>query len=224
MDIDKIMKIGNEVRVRSKTGTFVTTIDELTGEDSFTILVPYMQREQLETSAGEKYSITCVTETGLYMFDADAIKVTDTANVRVIEIKVYGELRRVQRRQAFRVRESITVNARKKRLPGAPDTIWVKTSTIDISEQGALLRFNEECRQGQELELSLKVNLFGINEVLSDIKGTVVRCKPTKNKEFGFLLGVRFDKLADKARDTLIRLVVLSQRNNMSLGINKKPR
>ncbi len=148
------------------------------------------------------------------MFDARGTKIDSSSNVIIIHIRASDEVRRVQRRQAFRVRENVTVNARKKSDDIHPDGKWVKTKTIDIAELGMLLRFDEDCEYGQEMEMTIRLNLFGINEVIPKVKGRVVRCISTKNKEFGYLLGIRFEDIPEKARDALIKLVVLSQGTN----------
>lgn len=222
MKLDKILKTGNEVRIKSETDTFITTIDETTGEDTFTILAPYKQGTPVLVKPDEVFSISCVTERGLYMFLAHVTAVDNSSNVVVIHMKTSGEVQRLQRRQAFRVRENVMVTARKKSDGVSPDGKWVKTNTLDIAEHGMLLRFDELCEYGQELEITLRLNAFGINEVIPKIKGKVVRCVPVRNKEFGYLLGVYFENLPEKARDALIKLVVLSQRSILTYKNIKK--
>ncbi len=222
MKLDKILRSGNEVRIISEADAFTTTIDEVTGEDAFTIPAPYKQGQQVFLKPDEVLSVSCVTDRGLYMFEARVTKVDSSSNVIIIHIQACDEVRRVQRRQAFRVRENLTVNVRKKLNDIYPDGKWVKTNTIDIAELGMLLRFNEDCEYGQEMEMTIRLNLFGINEVIPKVKGRVVRCVSTKNKEFGYLLGVRFEDIPEKARDALIKLVVLSQRNKLTYKNIKK--
>ncbi|UOO37311.1 flagellar brake protein [Oscillospiraceae bacterium CM] len=224
MNLENILKTGNEVRVKSGTDTFISTIDDITGETTFTILTPFAKGHQLQVKQGETFSLSCVTERGIYMFEAQVLSIDDSSNVMIIHLRVMGDVRRVQRRQAFRVRENIAVNARIKSTDKNPDGKWVKTNTIDIAELGLLLRFDENCDYGQEMELSLRINMFGINEVIPKVKGKVVRCVSTRNKEFGYLLGIKFEDLPEKARDALIRLVVLSQRNKLTYKNVKKLR
>jgi c-di-GMP-binding flagellar brake protein YcgR len=222
MKLDRILKTGDEVRIKSETDIFVTTVDEVTGEGAFTILAPYKQGRQIILMPNEIISVSCVTEKGLYMFEASVTEIDNTSNVIVIHLRVTDEVRRVQRRQAYRVKENVTVNARRKSDDRNPDGKWVKTSTIDIAELGMLLKFDENCDDGQEMEMTIRLNMFGINEVIPKVKGKVVRCVSTRNREFGFLLGIRFEDLPEKARDALIKLVVLSQRNKLSYKNNRK--
>lgn len=222
MKLDKMMKTGNEVRIKSETDTFITAVDEITGDDTFTILAPYRLGHRILIKPLEVFSMSCVTERGLYMFEASVTEVDDSSTVVVIHMKTSGEIQRVQRRQAFRVSENVTVTARKKSDDLNPDGKWVKTNTIDIAELGMLLRFDELCEYGQELEMTIRLSAFGINEVIPKVKGKVVRCVSTRNKEYGYLLGIKFENLPERARDVLIKLVVLSQRNVLTYKNIKK--
>lgn len=222
MDLDKILKTGNEVRIRSASDSFITTIDEVTGEDTFTILAPYRQGRQISVDPADIFSVSCVTDQGLYMFETRVTRVDDSSSIIVIHLQTTGEVRRVQRRQAFRVRESITVNARRQAGEPSAEAPWLKTNTVDIAELGTLMKFDEKCEPGQELEMTLRINLFGINEVVPKVRGRVVRCVPTRNKEFGYLVGIMFEDMPEKARDALIKLVVLSQRNKLTYKNIKK--
>lgn len=222
LDLDKILKTGNEVRIKSETDTFITTIDEITGEKAFSILAPHKQGNQIIIKPGEIFSVSCVTERGLYMFEARVTEVDSSSEVIVIHLSAGEDVRRVQRRQAFRVRENISVNVRKKTDDIDTDGKWVKTNTIDIAELGMLLKFTEDCEHGQELEISIRINQFGINEIIPKIKGKVVRCVSTRNKEYGYLLGIKFEDLPEKARDALIKFVVLSQRSKLTYKKSKK--
>lgn len=216
MKLEKILKTGDEVRIKSESDVYITTVNEVTGEDAFSIVAPYKNGRQIALLPNEFISISCVTERGLYILEARVTGVDKTSNVIVIHLKTLGEGRRVQRRQAFRVKESVMVNARKKSGNLSPDGKWVKTNTVDIAEHGMLLRFDESCEIGQELEMTIRINMFGINEVLPKIKGRVIRCISSKNKDFGYLLGIKFEDLPEKARDSLIKLVVMSQRNKLA--------
>lgn len=222
MILEKILKTGDEVRIKSEKDTFITTVDEVIGADLFTILAPYKKGQQVIMRTNEVLSISCVTERGLYYFKAYVTEIENASSVIIIHLKTLDEVRRIQRRQAYRAKESVIVNARKKSNNIHPDGKWVKTSTIDIAELGMLLKFEEGCEDGQEMEMTIRLNMFGVNEVIPKVKGKVVRCVSTKNKEFGFLLGIKFEDLPEKARDALIKLVVLSQRNKLSYKNTRK--
>ena len=215
MNLEKVLKSGDEVRIKGEKDIYVTAIDEVTGEDTFTILAPYKQGQQVILRQNETLSVSCVTERGLLMFDVRVTEIDNTSNVVIIHLKALNEAKRLQRRQAFRVREAVTVNARKKADEKNPEGKWVKTSTVDISELGMLLRFNEKCEDEQELEMTISLNMFGINEVIPKVKGRLSGVSP-QEQDFGFLMGISFEDLPEKARNALLKFVVLSQRNKLS--------
>ncbi len=207
MNVDKILKIGDEIRVKSEHSSFISTVEDISGEEQFTVsggiggILP-----------GEKCMVSCVNERGLYMFETRA----EFCGAAILALRAVGEFRKVQRREAFRVRESVEVRARKKAGPVVPTGKWINTYTVDISETGMLLRFPEECAEGQMLELVVHISVLGMNEVLNKLTGKVVRCIPAEHKTFKCLLGIRFEDLPDKARNAIIKLAVLSQRSKLA--------
>lgn len=221
MNLDRILRTGDEVRIRSNHDIFTTTVDEITGDNTLTILPPFKPGQQTVVNAGDAYSVTCITDRGLYMFDAVVTSIDSEARVPVIHLLTMGELKKTQRRQAFRVNEMITVNARKVAGENAEGK-WLKTYSVDVSELGLLIRFDEPCEYGQELELTLRINQHGITDVITKIRGRVVRCVGIRHRELPYLVGLKFENLPERARDTLIKLVVLSQRSKLTYKNLKK--
>lgn len=214
MNLDKLLKTGDEVRVKCGDSNFITTIDETIAEDTFTILAPLDFVQLRVVKPGERCSLSCVTERGLCMFETLVSDVRNSQEVTVIELKATSSYKKIQRREAFRVRENIEVKVRKKTAD--LNAKWINTNTVDISETGMLLRYDESCTPGQVLELIVRIDLFGMNEVLPKIKGRVARCFTTGNKKHEYLLGIRFEELPEKARNAIIKLAVLSQRSKLA--------
>lgn len=213
MNVDKILKIGDEIRVKTEHGSFISTVEDISGEQEFTV-----SGSVSGVLPGEKCMVSCVNERGLYMFETRA----EFCGAAILALRAVGEFRKIQRREAFRVRESVEMRVRKKAGQGAAQAKWVNTHTVDISETGMLLRFPEECAEGQILELVAHINVLGMNEVLNKLTGKVIRCLPAEHKTFKFLLGVHFEDLPDKARNAIIKLAVLSQRSKLAYKQNKR--
>lgn len=222
MKLDKILKTRNEVRINCEKGGFITSIDEIISEDTLTILAPLEAEHRLLMKPGGTYLISCVTELGLYMFETVVDEVRNSENVPVIVLKAVSDYKKIQRREAFRATENISVSVRRSpRGDGKPEK-WVNTHTVDISEMGTLLKFNEECAVGQAMELVLRIDVLGIKEILPKVKGRVARCRATGSRQFGYLLGIQFEELPEKARSILIKLVVLSQRSKLTYQYTKR--
>lgn len=215
MNTVKILEDVIEVRVMSEHVSFMTTIDDIIGDNFFSILGPLKEEQRRSIRTGEKLRLTCITERGLYIFEAAITRIYQRNQVLVYELRVKGEIRRIQRREAFRARESVEVSVRKIYTEEDMAGKWVNTHTIDISETGMLIKFNEECAAGQLLETVIRVKKYGLNEVLPCICAKAVRCAPNGNKQFGYFLGLSFTEVPERAKNILLKLVVLSQRNKV---------
>lgn len=224
MNLDKILRSGDEVRIRDEKGAFVTRVEEVVGEGSFTVAEPVEPEHLLLMKPGERLWVSCVTERGLYLFEAAAGEPHCAGNAAMVVLTAVGAVRRIQRREAFRVRESVPVSARKKPKTGETAGKWLSTRALDISEGGMLLKFDEACQPGETLELILCINHFGIRETLPRIVGRVVRCTATDDLKFGYSLGVQFQALSEKARNAIIKFVVLSQRRKLTYQYTKRYR
>ncbi len=215
MNTVKILEDVIEVRVMGEHVSFMTTIDDITGDDSFSIIGPLKEEQQSSIKTGEKLRLTCITERGLYMFEAVLTRVYHRNQLIIYELQVQGEIRKIQRREAFRARESVEVSVRKILTEQDKVSKWVNTHSVDISETGMLLKFNEECAVGQLLEVIIRIKKYGINEVLPYITAKVVRCTANGNIQFGYFLGISFTEVPERAKNILLKLVVLSQRNKV---------
>lgn len=214
MRLDKVLEGRNEVWVKSEKGHFVSTIDEV-GDSTLTIMGPTEPELRLQVKPDVQFLITGVTERGLYMFEAVVKNVYFWNNVMQVELNAISDYKKIQRREAFRVMESIEVQVCKLAQVDDQPPNWVKTETVNISETGMLIRFNEECALGQSFEIEVNINLYGMNEILPKIHGRVVRCYPVESRTFNYLVGIEFEDLPDNVRNSIIKLVVLSQRNNI---------
>ncbi|MPM35670.1 Flagellar brake protein YcgR [bioreactor metagenome] len=222
MELNKLLKPGNEVRVKNEKGSFITYLDEVIDEDTLTVIAPDEAEKRLLMKPGETFLFSCVTDRGLYMFETQVTAIQPCQNVTLIEMKAVSDYKKIQRREAFRAKECIEVSIRRKPKENEKAGKWLNTSTVDISEKGMLLKFNEECYIGQLMEFVLRVDIFGIKEVLPKIDGRVVRCMETGNKHFGYLLGINFENLPEKVRNIIIKLVVLSQRSKLTYKYTKR--
>lgn len=208
MDISRVLRNGDEVRVGAGKAFFISKVFDITGESSFIIL----RQIGVETpKRGDVYSVTCVTERGIYLFKAEVTGVTDYP--AAIGLKAKNEYVKMQRRSTFRVRETLPVKVLV--LTSGMGTDWVETATVDISESGALLKYGSRCAAGQRIILDIRINRLGVDVSIPAIKGRVVRCIKVDGKDPGYLLGIEFEDTSERARNEIMRFVVLSQRSKM---------
>lgn len=216
MQLERILSPGNEVRVKNEVNRFITYIESI--EDGSTIFVPVPPAGEryLPVKAGERYLISCVTELGLYMMETEVRGVAKSDNVLMAELRVVSDYKKIQRREAYRASERIETEVRRKVGPGEEPQPWVKTQTVDLSETGALVKSGRPCDPLWRMELVLHLDKYGMKETLPPIVCKVARCTKTDGWKFEYLVGLQFDEMNDKTRDTLIKFVVLSQRSKLT--------
>jgi c-di-GMP-binding flagellar brake protein YcgR len=221
VDVVRVLETVIEVRVMSNLSSYATSLDDIIDDRTFTIAAPPKNEFNEAILVGDKLRLTCVTERGLYMFDTEVINTYMRNSVPILELRITSEMKKVQRREAFRAKESVDVSIRLLMSEGETVSRWFNTRTIDISETGALIRYPEMCAEDTNLEIVIKLHNQGLNEVLPKIKGKVVRCTAAYNNQ-GYFLGVRFYDVPEKAKNVLLKLVVLSQRSKLIYNTKRK--
>lgn len=212
VNLETTLRVGNEVRFKSGEAGFITVICEIINKNIIKILLPANIKEPIAVFRGERYNVVCVNEKAMYMLETMVKDVYVFHEVIAIELEALCNTK-IQRRDAFRVNENISVRVCKIPHEADSEEKWLTTKTVDISETGMQIKLNEPCPVGQLLELSIHIDTLGIRKTLTDIKGKVVRCI---NKPRGSYLGIKFENMPKKAKDTIIKLAVLSQRNKLS--------
>ncbi|MPM92508.1 hypothetical protein SDC9_139643 [bioreactor metagenome] len=215
MQLDRILSPGNEVRVKNEINGFITFIDDIV-DGAILVPVPAAGERRVLVKPGERYLISCVTDLGLYMMETEVGEVSLSDNVTMAELRVISNYKKIQRRDAFRANECIAVSVRRKEREGEAPYPWVNTQTVDLSETGVLLKYNEPCEPGWTMELVLHLDKYGVKETLPRIVCSVARCVKTDSRQFEYLIGMRFEEMNEKTQDTLIKFVVLSQRSKLT--------
>ncbi|MGE4354045.1 MAG: flagellar brake protein [Oscillospiraceae bacterium] len=206
LDIAKLLRSGDEIRIGIGKNNFITKIFEISGEASFLILLP---PDIAPPSAGDKYSVTCVSDRGIYLFKTEVLGLCRKPPSILLE--AIGDCIRLQRRSTFRVKESLPVKVLELSNTTTPE--WADATTADISETGLRLKYAKKCRIGQILKLVIHIDRLGMDVILPTVEGRVVRCEKSCSKSFDFLLGIQFEDLPEKSRNEILRFVVLSQRS-----------
>lgn len=221
MDVVRILETVIEVRVMSRISNYATSLDDIIDDKTITIVAPPKNEHNEVILVGDKLRLTCVTERGLYMFDTEVIKTYMRNSVSILEIRITSEMRKLQRREAFRARENVDVSIRLIMTEEDKVSRWFNTRTIDISETGALIRYPDMCAEDTNLEIIIKLNNQGLCEVLPKLTGKVVRCTAANNNQ-GYFIGVRFHDVPERAKNLLLKLVVLSQRSKLIYNTKRK--
>ncbi len=213
MNFQTKIKSGDVVRLKGATSYATTTVDEVLAEDRMSVLELWGNGTRHIVHVGESYNVTCVTERGLYVFDAHITLADYSQTVARIELTRDSDWRKVQRREAFRLKAALRVRVRRMPNPEQPEEMWFETQSIDISETGIQILYDADCKEGDLLQVSIELNKFGILETLPPLDARVVRIYETGHKGGRRIIGLRFEKMPEYAAGVIWKLVMLGQRH-----------
>jgi c-di-GMP-binding flagellar brake protein YcgR len=233
MDLMKFLKTGGRARIYVNNHEYQTIFDDVQDSEHMTFMIP----SEYRPFEGEEIIVSCITEVGLLLIHAQVIKVIRENATNVMMVKVTEDIKRIQNRAAYRAKVSVEVlikvdrNApdpeleKDERVPrsvlekmreirmakGVPEG-WIKTYTINISETGMLVRVESGTKLSGDLELILRINQYGMHELLTGIHGRLARCFVGGRKETDLFAGIQFVEIPDRAKTLLMKLVFQSQR------------
>ncbi len=213
MNLQTKVKSGDVVRLKGMASYSTTTIDEVLADDRISILEPWGEGARHIVHVGENYNVTCVTERGLYVFEGHITLADYSQTVAHIELACDSECRKIQRREAFRLKTMLRVRVRRMPRAEQPEEVWIETQSIDISETGIQIIYDADCREGDLLQVSIELNKFGIAETLPSLDARVVRRYETGHKGGRRMVGLRFEKMPEYAAGVIWKLVMLGQRH-----------
>lgn len=213
MNLQTKVKSGDVVRLKSAGSYSTTTIDEVLADDRISILEPWGEGVRHIVHVGESYNVTCVTERGLYVFNGQITLADYSQTVAHIELACDGDCRKIQRREAFRLKTMLRVRVRRMPRTDQPEEMWIETQSIDISETGIQIIYDADCKEGELLQIVIELNKFGIAETLPPLDARVVRLYETGRKGGRRMIGLRFEKIPEYAAGVIWKLVMLGQRH-----------
>lgn len=215
MNCSVFLKSGDRITIISGKKEYPTTVDEVIDDENFSVLQPTDDSNATPLVIGGTYQVVC-KKGGLHLFDVMSMRSDVSGQVDIVYLRYAGNYTRIQRRDAFRCSVMLEVELRKKALDGRPDEEWLTAHTLDISETGMRMRLPMRYMQGNVIECRIKINRYGISALLEGITGMIVRIVPTGDTTKDNLCGIKFTEIDEKSRNTLLKLVMLSQRKTFA--------
>jgi len=140
-------------------------------------------------------------------------------NIELITIRKDGEIYKIQRREYFRFEFAMPI---KYRIVENADPIteedaeYKEAVTVDLSGGGICVRLQEEVPKGSVIECELKLKEKKVIHFL----GKVVRLTKIRDSEkYKFEIGVLFEKIDKRSRETLIKFIFEQQRKLRKKGL-----
>ncbi len=179
VNFNKILHEGDRVVLHDGQDGYVTRVDEITSEETFTVLQPWTLGRAFTTHIGAAYKVVCTTVTGVHYFMAETIGMDMSARVRTMHLKYVGKYYRVQNRKAYRCQVMLPMYIRRRPRESQTGVIheeaWLQTKTLDISLAGLKVRLPHKYSAGDIVSMRICIDKFGITATLPDMLGVIVR-------------------------------------------------
>ncbi|SMC35452.1 flagellar brake protein [Papillibacter cinnamivorans] len=216
MSIHSFLKIGDKVQVLFDGKWYVTMVERKEGEDEFLVSVPWSRLRMARLDLGSTYAFRSTNPRGLYEFDCLILSRETTDQILLYRVKIVSELRRIQRRRAYRENVMLDVCIANPPDPSAgnakPVLCW--THTRNVSEFGMLFYSAKRYLVGDELRCRILLNRFGFSEEISDIRAEVVHCELPDAEDPKYKIGVVFSDITTKDKRLLSKFVARCQRED----------
>lgn len=168
------------------------------GADGIRVAIPKERGRLVPISVGSLLTASFTRDDALYLFDSEVIGYQKEPTPFLLLSSRKLLVRRIQRRDHFRLKTSILVKCRSLRNPEREGIKW----TRDISGQGGfLLDFSpDEVKVGERLQL--RIFLSRDRDPLT-LTGEVTRLAELRGNRYG--VGVKFLSLDEESQDALVR-------------------
>lgn len=211
MKLEKIIAPDKKVELKRLEGKEVyrTSIQSVT-DNHFTVLVPRLHGEWFIVSPGEEVQVVVSGNQERYVFNSRVIIYQDQqVPFLILEKPQVSDIKRIQLRSYVRIKAILEVCYQKVSEEDLDNLEAITPSTVaytvDISGGGVQLAVKEEMEEGDLLYL--KINMPGDKEEPIWTLGSVRRFIPAGETNTKNLVGIKFEKIAERDRDRLIKYI-----------------
>lgn len=175
-------------------------------QDEIVVTCPIVQTEYVIISIGRQVRIEYLRgDSGMYMFEAVVTDHIMENNVKCLKIKRIGEIKKIQIRKHFRLKDEWELVRRGE--DGEDDETVI---TINISGGGLKFYTNKFYQIEDVIKFSMNEEKFAIK-----LKGRVVRCTENnteKHQEYAYVVCAEFLELGRFEKEHLIQHIFERQR------------
>ncbi len=218
---EKELKDGRTAR------TYVSQILEIKDDENMKLAMPMVQGRLIPLAKGEKFEAFFYTAKGLYTTRILILERYKTGNIYSLDIEILAELKKVQRRQYFRLEKSIPVmytqiteQERDSILKGdlrvedvVMNSIYSEGVSLDVSGGGMRLVGDLKIDKATPLILNFNIAMD------SGVKNFKLLANTIKSEQLGmrrdkFEERVEFLNITPEDREVLIRYIFEEQRKS----------
>jgi c-di-GMP-binding flagellar brake protein YcgR len=213
MQIEEL-KIGKKIKIILKR--IDETIDEnyelpsqivdINDNSQFVISSPFYKSNTIALEIGDELIINFTHESGLYFFLGHVIGADEDAGKTFYTIKVASEIKRLQRREHFRLHVAVPIVYQ---FVSIDKEGYGQGTTKDVSGGGLMFVSNEQIEIGQVLDIFVRFS----QELELKTMAEVIRCN--RESPGKYEVSVLFCQLSFGKRETLIKYLFNLQRDNL---------
>lgn len=216
------MQPGDNAEISSEDGSvYRTMIEECDKGDEIIISTPLYRGIPMVLKPGREMSLFYFKESGRYGFDVTVVEKITEGQLVLYRLKKTSELRKQQRRAAFRLKVVLPVDVRPEEkgviLPThkKENDDFVSVNTIDISETGVAFASRIKYPQGKRLYMRIHFDKDypGQSPVL--LLGEVMRHALLNHETETYLIGLHFQLLGDGIRSEIAKYVLFRQQSQL---------
>lgn len=225
MKLEKIIAPDRKVELKrlGDKEVYKTTIQNVT-DQHFSVVLPRLYGEWFNVSPGEEIQVVVSGNHERFVFNTRVIIYQDQqVPFIVLEKPQESDIKRIQLRSYVRIKAILEVSYQKVSESDLDNLEAITPSTlaytVDISGGGVQLAVNEEMKQGDLLYL--KINMPGDKEEPIWALGSVRRFIPAGETKIKNLVGIKFERIAERDRDRLIKYIFDKMRKQRWLEVSK---
>lgn len=219
IEFRKYFNIGDKIQViplsRYKKIEYTSQIADIY-EDYIDIFNPIYKNSLIYFRNDEKLRIIMPKTEAIYEFDAKVIE-NRFGKIPIIRLKIVSELKKIQRRNYYRLKITKPIRFRKVDKNESIDKTsqYYEGIVLDISGGGLLFCAKHDMDKGELLEFELYID----NNKKLDLYGIIVRKQYDIQKSFLYEYGVKFQNISAANKDELVKFIFNEQRKLLKKGL-----
>lgn len=225
----ELVRLDQVIRNEQNKKVYVSKIYDILSKDKLQIAMPIYEGRIVPLELDERYTACFYTERGLLQCNIVVASRYRDGNLFFMDVKLLGELEKVQRRQFYRydclIDAQIRIVSDEEYDTGVPDDVtvpedalpWQKARIVDISGGGVRLNQRMHVDRNEVVKLKFMVSILG--EIISfNLFARMLSSVPVQGRTDMFEQRMEFLKISQEERDKIIRFIFESERLELANG------
>ncbi|MDD2480768.1 MAG: PilZ domain-containing protein [Lutispora sp.] len=217
--LNKFINIGDKLQLKAidkrNNNLYVSQISDIHDDNIIEILFPIYKNKIVYFLKGERLELILCKQDAIFEL-LTMVEEKTLGNIPTLRLKVISELKRIQRRNFYRLK---IVKPIKYRIIDILDnseetTKYHEGILLDVSEGGIMFYSKKEMEIKDLLELEIKLDT---NSKMM-LKGIIVRKQYNTEKSFLYEYGVRFEDISKADKEILTKFIFQEQRKQLQKG------